>query len=166
MVMGRGSGGSDDLFDGVEPVVSYGRGQALADGVVSAHENVSVPDAPPRFSAGRTAVTPGAAEELGRVGMTADQLLNRHIVGDWGECDPDDAKANEDALRHGSRILSVYRVEGTTFYIITDAATKACYDCHEFYDGRPSADCSYCHGSSWGEKDQRLTTTVMLPSEY
>lgn len=50
----------------------------------------------------------------------------RHISGDWGEVDEQDQKANELALLHSSRILSVYTDRhGVRFWIITEADRSA-----------------------------------------
>ena len=52
--------------------------------------------------------------------------LRRHAVGDWGEVDPDDRAANDDALKSGERVLSVYRsATGTTFWVLTEADRSA-----------------------------------------
>ena len=71
--------------------------------------------------------------ELGHLLATANALqtldppsirtaLERHARGDWGELDPEDGTANNQALRFGGRLLSVYRDRaGTKFYIITEA---------------------------------------------
>ena len=43
-------------------------------------------------------------------------------VGDWGDLDAEDHQANEDALRHGSHLLSAYQTAaGTKPWIITEA---------------------------------------------
>ncbi len=39
-------------------------------------------------------------------------LVRRHTGGDWGEVPPEDAKANENALKWGERILSSYTING------------------------------------------------------
>ncbi|WP_246247032.1 type I restriction endonuclease subunit M [Candidatus Methylobacter favarea] len=52
--------------------------------------------------------TPGAQEALQRYHVNPFQLLARHVRGDWGEVCAEDAQANEDALREGSRLLSAY----------------------------------------------------------
>ncbi|MEM7387300.1 MAG: type I restriction endonuclease subunit M [Verrucomicrobiota bacterium] len=50
------------------------------------------------------------------------KALARHERGDWGEVCTEDRAENEEALRRGGRLLSVYRTEeGTRFYIITEA---------------------------------------------
>lgn len=52
--------------------------------------------------------------------------LARHWVGDWGEVDDEDKQANEDALKHGTRLLSAYTHEpsGERIWIITEANRK------------------------------------------
>jgi hypothetical protein len=64
----------------------------------------------PRFELGELCYTPGAQEALQRYHVHPFQLLARHVLGDWGEVCPEDAQANEDALREGSRLLSVYQL--------------------------------------------------------
>lgn len=82
---------------------------------------------------------------------TAHALIDRHTTGDWGDCDADDAQANEVALEGGGRILSVYKNvrDGDNFWvkvwIITDADP-------EESDGTTNR--------------LRLSTTILLPSEY
>lgn len=53
----------------------------------------------------------------------ASHCLARHWVGDWGEVDDEDKQANEDALKHGTRLLSAYTHENTgeRIWIITEA---------------------------------------------
>lgn len=76
--------------------------------------------------------------ELGQVGMTASvdiflkennldplevmiPLIDRHRNGDWGDVNPLDGEANNDALKCGARILSVYKIKEEKIYIITEA---------------------------------------------
>jgi hypothetical protein len=150
-------------------IYSYGRAQALADGVVKEDEVTTAPDFAPLFDAGQVAVTPGAEELLTRLGLTSDTFVNRHICGDWGDISPEDAaeQINEQALEDGDRILSAYVVApGEKIWIITDESTKACRNCHPFYGGPADPDCALCHGTTWCDKPERLTTTVLLPDEY
>ncbi len=73
-------------------------------------------------------------ERLERVGEL------REPVGDWGEVSKDDAALNEEALRDGSRLLSVYKLaDQTKIWIITEAAD---------------------------DEAKREATTILLPSEY
>lgn len=47
--------------------------------------------------------------------------MARHGNGDWGEMEPDDIEANNQALVDGGRILSAYVKEGLTkIWIITE----------------------------------------------
>lgn len=98
----------------------------------------------PRFNLGKIFFTPGVIEMIDLLKIDPFEFLCQHASGDWGSLCPEDMKANEDALRYGSRILSSYEVmtpmniEGTTepvkIWIITEA--------------------------------DRSVTTMLLPSEY
>lgn len=73
-----------------------------------------------RFNPGRLMITRNAKDVLPR--MEIDTAINRHLQGDWGElCEPD-RKANEDALKNGGRLMSVYSTQGNVkFWIMTEA---------------------------------------------
>jgi hypothetical protein len=72
----------------------------------------------PRFSLGQTVATPGAIA----LGIDLGEFLHRHHCGDWGDLDDCDKRLNEDALSHGDRILSHYRLDdGRRIYIITES---------------------------------------------
>lgn len=78
----------------------------------------------PKFSLGQILITTNAQEQLSQADVQT--ALRRHLAGDWGDCDPEDAVANEDALRHGDRLLSVYQTaSGMKFLIITEADRSA-----------------------------------------
>jgi hypothetical protein len=48
--------------------------------------------------------------------------IDRHAVGDWGELDEHDRKANEYGLENGLRVLSAFTLSsGTKIWIITEA---------------------------------------------
>lgn len=64
----------------------------------------------PRFNLGKIYITPGASETIDRLQVDPFELLYRHKCGDFGCLCPADIKANEDALRYGSRILSSYEL--------------------------------------------------------
>lgn len=65
--------------------------------------------------------------ELGQVVMTAGvaakveadtafhelilKCLHRHQNGDWGDTCAEDKKVNDDALKHGQRVLSAYTID-------------------------------------------------------
>lgn len=94
----------------------------------------------PKFQVGKLLATRSAVDELEKAGQTVHELLARHIRGDWGTICLDDAAANEDAIRDGSRILSAYLLKtNVKVWVITEAT-----------DGR----------------GQRAATTCLLPEEY
>jgi hypothetical protein len=69
---------------------------------------------------GRIMATPGVLAVVSEAELS--EALSRHADGDWGEVGDEDRKANDDALRDGTRILSAYRTQdGTKFWIITEA---------------------------------------------
>jgi hypothetical protein len=72
----------------------------------------------PRFPLGKTYATPGAIA----LGIDLAAYMRRHHCGDWGDLCDEDKQANEDALIHGDRILSHYKLaSGKRLYIITEA---------------------------------------------
>ncbi len=77
----------------------------------------------PRFDLGRLCITANAAKNL--PAREVLQAVARHVSGDWGLLDPHDRQQNENALRHGSRLVSIYRSStGQRFYVITEASRE------------------------------------------
>ena len=68
----------------------------------------------PRFVLGNLYNTPGAQDIMQRYQINPLELIKRHVSGDWGDVCPEDAQANEDALKFGSRILSAYVLQPST----------------------------------------------------
>ena len=94
----------------------------------------------PLFESVITVVTPAALRTLAEVGVDGKDLLDRHFCGDWGEVDPDDAGANDQALESGGRILSAYVLgSGVRVWILTEGS---------------------------GANGKRSATTILLPTEY
>ena len=74
----------------------------------------------PRFNPGRLMITRNAKNALPR--REVDAALNRHLSGDWGDVCQSDWQRNEQALRDGDRLLSVYQTQaGEKFWIITES---------------------------------------------
>ncbi len=74
------------------------------------------------FSLGRLVATPGALQALAESGQTPGCFLARHACGDWGLLGEEDRRLNDEALRDGSRLLSVYKtLRGVRLYVITEA---------------------------------------------
>ena len=93
-----------------------------------------------KFELGKPLATPGALEALAAAGQTTGELLARHLTGDWGDLDEDDAALNDAALTDGSRLFSAYTLRtGVKIWAITEAADD--------------------HG-------RREATTLILPEEY
>lgn len=76
------------------------------------------------FSLGRVYATPAVLAHLEKHAMYPSALLGPHCHGEYGQLDEDDRKANDDALIHGGRILSVFVVENARIYVISDAADE------------------------------------------
>ena len=62
------------------------------------------------FRLGSIYATPGALALLERHGTCAATLLVRHQSGDFGQVGADSIRDNQQAIQHGNRILSVYRL--------------------------------------------------------
>jgi hypothetical protein len=72
------------------------------------------------FALGEIVVTRGLAQTI--EAFDCRRALQRHAVGDWGDCCMEDQNLNDDALDNSDRLLSVYHDrQGTKFWIITEA---------------------------------------------
>jgi hypothetical protein len=100
----------------------------------------------PLFPIGAIYGTPGALQLLEDCQVSPDQLLLRHVAGDWGSLDSEDTATNNAAVSNGSRLLSNYRLCGVN-----------------------GSDCGYdmCSHRLWiiTEAD-RSSTTLLLPEDY
>jgi hypothetical protein len=83
----------------------------------------------PLFPLGQVVATPAALDASRHPGQFLE-LLARHVRGDWGCVDPEDAATNDEAVREGSRVLSAYAIDPALpcagfgencFWIITEA---------------------------------------------
>ena len=91
-----------------------------------------------KFNLGQLVATPGALAEF--TPEEQQRCLARHLQGDWGDLGAEDKRANDQALKDGSRLLSSYVLpENRKLYIITEAV---------------------------GDDGQREATTLLLPEEY
>ncbi len=77
---------------------------------------------PPLFELGQTVATPGALDLADRLGVNINDVLVRHVTGDWGDVCDQDAESNYIAVEHGERILSVYKLgpKKETLWLITE----------------------------------------------
>ena len=78
------------------------------------------------FELGQTFATPGALEALEDAQQLPSEFLSRHINGDWGDVDKEDATENELSVKEGFRILSAYKTrKGVKLWVITEADRSA-----------------------------------------
>ena len=76
----------------------------------------------PLFSLGMVVATPGALAAAAAANDVLMRYVARHVVGEWGDLDAADVRANERALKDGSRLLSAYHLrDGTKIWIWTEA---------------------------------------------
>lgn len=90
------------------------------------------------FDLGQLVFTPGVLEavDVDEVG----RALSQHASGEWGAVDPDDRRANDEALESGGRLFSAYvSSKDVRFWVITEAV---------------------------GDDGRRASTCVLLPEEY
>lgn len=74
------------------------------------------------FPLGKLIATPAALAALVESGQSPIPFLDRHVRGDWGDCDAHDSAANDLALKEGERIFSVYHTaKGVKIWLITEA---------------------------------------------
>jgi hypothetical protein len=75
------------------------------------------------FDLGTIVITDGATALLTEIQDidAAARLIRRHVTGDWGELDAHDRQVNQENLRRGWRLMSVYTLPGgQRVWIITD----------------------------------------------
>ncbi len=75
---------------------------------------------PKHFELGQTVITCGATDLFAGSGYLLAQFLTRHQQGDWGEVCEEDKQSNNEATHFNERIISIYKFEDKTFWIITE----------------------------------------------
>lgn len=79
------------------------------------------PEKRPLFNLGQIVATPGALDTLARAEMDPLKLITRHVTGDWGDMVDEDKQANDEAVIHGDRVFSSYKLEsGGKIWVITE----------------------------------------------
>ena len=77
-----------------------------------------------KFESGQICLTSGIDERVNNVkGIRrfVYDSLQRHLSGDWGDCNPADAKENDFSVDKNLRIFSVYKNGADKIWIITEA---------------------------------------------
>ena len=74
-----------------------------------------------RFNLGQVVATPGALAALEASGESLFDYLTRHLSGDCGDVNAEDAHENELSLERGWRLSSTYTLKsGTKIWVITE----------------------------------------------
>ena len=80
----------------------------------------------PKFPLGRLVATLGALELIQGEGREPMEFVERHVKGDRGDLDEPDRLANDQALLHGGRLLSSYKVVGEErVWVLTESDRSA-----------------------------------------
>ena len=74
-----------------------------------------------KFTPGKVVATPAVMNKVDA--EFAFAALTQHLQGKWGTVDRHDWQANDDALKNGERLMSVYPLPNDPgdFWIITEA---------------------------------------------
>jgi hypothetical protein len=73
------------------------------------------------FPLGQLLATPGAIQAAHEAEDNLLLYIFRHAAGDWGDLSAADMKANAEALKEGTRLLSAYHLkDGRKLWIITE----------------------------------------------
>ncbi len=63
---------------------------------------------PARFPLGEVLATPRALEALNAARITLDELLDRHLAGDWGDISPAQRRVNDAGISAFCNLASAY----------------------------------------------------------
>lgn len=77
------------------------------------------------FELGRISVTEGATHALVKTNQSADEFLQRHQAGDWGDVSEETRLKNQEALEEGARLESVYHTSGGEKLLVVTEADRA-----------------------------------------
>jgi hypothetical protein len=80
------------------------------------------------FPLGQVVATPDALALLQATKSSGALLLNRHMHGDFGDVCKFDLAENEVALKHGLRVMSVYRLVERSVFKATPPADRGKLD--------------------------------------
>lgn len=67
------------------------------------------------------------ADRSSKLSAEIDDAFRKYYIGDWGELDEEDWKANDEAVNSpgSDRILAAYKTEAGKIFIITEADRSA-----------------------------------------
>lgn len=76
----------------------------------------------PLFGLGQVVATRGAFNAMNELCISANDLIFRHVTGDWGDLCERDKHENMDAIHSGTRIFSSYEINADIkIWVITEA---------------------------------------------
>jgi hypothetical protein len=76
----------------------------------------------PLFALGQVVATRGAFNAMNKLGISANNLIFRHVTGDWGDLCESDQRQNVIAVNSSMRIFSSYQInDDGKIWIITEA---------------------------------------------
>lgn len=79
----------------------------------------------PKFELGRVLMTRGIQALVIEERCDPWTLVQRHVIGDWGDLDEEDRLANEASIHNGGRLMSAYRIDDSlTVWVITEAGRE------------------------------------------
>lgn len=82
------------------------------------------------FQPGAVYLTEGIQALIEDKGLDIMPVVWRHLTGDWGDLDADDAAINWEALRRGGRLFSCYKSsDAKTVYVITESDRQSTTVC-------------------------------------
>jgi len=73
------------------------------------------------FPLGKIVATPGALD----LDVDFEPFLKRHQSGDWGNVSWEDAEANNNSLKDGHRVASMFSINDTSIMLVTEADRRA-----------------------------------------
>lgn len=76
-----------------------------------------------KFDTGRVVCTTNFKNTVGEPTWLAimSDVVRRHSSGDWGDLTEEDRQSNEDALKNGERLMSVYTTDNNVkLWVITE----------------------------------------------
>jgi hypothetical protein len=73
------------------------------------------------FPLGKVSLTHGVNNLIQGQHEVLNSFLKQHVSGEWGTLDEEDKLSNENALKYGGRLLSVYELHEVMIWIVTEA---------------------------------------------
>lgn len=75
----------------------------------------------PLFPLGQVVATREVLTHFEKHGINAQDYLDRHVRGDWGDISSPDAAQNVYSVREGFRIFSQYTIAQRKVFVVTEA---------------------------------------------